>query len=77
MSADEERLWKISEICERWHVTPRTVRRWRKSGRLRTVRIGGALRVRDSGLRAAMSEDDINTDTETSDKSNSDDESTN
>jgi excisionase family DNA binding protein len=50
-----DRLLTVAEVAERLRVHPITVRRHIKDGRLRAVRVGRAVRVRESDLEAFLS----------------------
>ncbi len=50
----EDRLLTVPEVAERLRVHPITVRRHIKTGRLRAVRIGRAVRVREADLQEYM-----------------------
>lgn len=43
------------EVCELLGISSRTLRRWRRDGRLPSVRISGTVRVRVSDLEHALS----------------------
>lgn len=47
-----DRFLTVAEVAERLRVHPITVRRHIKAGRLRAVRVGRAVRVRESDLEA-------------------------
>ena len=49
-----DRLLTVPEVAERLRVHPITVRRHIKAGRLRAVRVGRAVRVRESDLEAYL-----------------------
>ena len=44
----------ITEVAERLHVAPRTVRRWIVAGDLVVHRVGGVVRVSEGDLRAFL-----------------------
>ena len=48
----EDRLLTVAEVAERLRLHPITVRRHIKAGRLRAVRVGRAVRVRESDVQA-------------------------
>lgn len=50
----EDRLLTVAEVAERLRVHPITVRRHIKSGRLRAVRVGRSVRVRESDVEALL-----------------------
>jgi excisionase family DNA binding protein len=55
--SDELPLLTVAEVAKRLRVHPITVRRLIKSGRLRVVRIGRAVRIRADDLDALLSSD--------------------
>lgn len=46
----EERLLTVREVAEYLRLSPRTVRLWLQTGKLRGLRVGGRWRVRESDL---------------------------
>ena len=46
--ADE--YFKVSEVAERFKVTPQAVYKWINEGRLRAVKLGDAIRIRSDDL---------------------------
>ncbi len=55
--AREEALLTVREVAQRLRVHPITVRRHIKAGRLRAVRIGRAVRVREADLAVLLRQD--------------------
>lgn len=51
---DIRELATEQEVAEFFRVSPRTVRRWSKSGTLRPVRVGGTTRYRISEIQALL-----------------------
>lgn len=52
---DEERLLTPAEVAKLFHVDPKTVTRWAKSGKLSTIRtLGGHRRYRASEVYALL-----------------------
>lgn len=49
-----ERLMTPEEVAERLAITPKTVRRFLREGRLKAVKVGRLWRVRESDLLAYM-----------------------
>jgi len=58
--ANEKSLLTVNEVAERLRVHPITVRRHIKAGKLRAVRVGRAVRVRESDVEEFMGELDRN-----------------
>jgi excisionase family DNA binding protein len=54
IESTHERLLTVVEVAERLHVHPITVRRLIKAGKLAAVRVGRAVRVRESEVEGAM-----------------------
>ena len=52
IESTDERFLTVAEVAERLKVHPITVRRHIKAGRLRAVRFGRAVRIRESDLDA-------------------------
>ena len=57
-SSNPERLWTVDEFAGLWDRTPKTVRRWIREGRIRVVRLGGAVRIPDAEVRRLTSPPD-------------------
>ena len=51
---NEERLLTVNDVAERLQLHPITVRRHIKAGKLRAVRVGRAVRVRESDLETYL-----------------------
>jgi len=51
-----ERLMTPEEVAERLAITPKTVRRFLREGRLKAVKVGRLWRVRESDLLRYMGE---------------------
>ncbi|OPZ59500.1 MAG: Helix-turn-helix domain protein [Candidatus Aminicenantes bacterium ADurb.Bin508] len=49
-----ERLMTPEEVAERLAITPKTVRRFLREGRLKAMKVGRLWRVRESDLLAYM-----------------------
>ena len=45
-----------SQLVERWHVDPSTLWRWRKSGRLKGVKIGREITYKESDILKLLGE---------------------
>lgn len=45
-----------SQLVERWHVDPSTLWRWRKSGRLKGVKIGREISYKESDILKLLGE---------------------
>lgn len=45
-----EKFYTIKELAEALKVTELTVRRWRKSGKLKSTEIGGVIRISETQL---------------------------
>lgn len=50
----DERLLTVNEVAERLRIHPITVRRHIKAGRLRAVRVGRSVRIREADVGAFM-----------------------
>ena len=48
----EQRYFSISEVCQRFGVSRRTVNRWIASGQLPTYKLGRLVRISPDDLRA-------------------------
>jgi len=48
------KLLKIHQVAEQLSVSPLTVRKWVKTGKVPIVRLGRAIRVREEDLHALM-----------------------
>lgn len=46
-----------SQLVERWHVDPSTLWRWRKSGKLKGVKIGREITYKESDIAKILGED--------------------
>lgn len=46
--APASRLFTVQEVAENWRVSTRTIRRMIRDGRLSVVRVGRAVRIRES-----------------------------
>jgi excisionase family DNA binding protein len=43
-----EPLFTIAEVADYFHVDERTIRNWIRDGKIRAVRVGGIVRIRES-----------------------------
>ena len=64
IESTQERLLTVAEVAEQLRLHPITVRRHIKAGRLRAVRVGRAVRVRQSEVDAFMRPDAVVTEQE-------------
>ncbi|WP_397385616.1 helix-turn-helix domain-containing protein [Prosthecobacter sp.] len=37
-------FWTTAQLSERWHITPMTLRRWRKAGKIQAHHLGRGIR---------------------------------
>ena len=55
---NDERLLTVNDVAERLQVHPITIRRHIKAGKLRSVRIGRSVRIREADLEEYLGADD-------------------
>ncbi len=48
------KLLKAGDVAERLAVSPATIRRWIFDGRIPTVRVGAAVRIREEDIQAMV-----------------------
>jgi excisionase family DNA binding protein len=58
MPESQERLLSPNNVAERLNISPLTVRRWLKAGKMKGVRVGRLWRVRESDLEAFLQKGD-------------------